>query len=205
MRLVIYLQLWMISSSDCQHNQWLTRAQPRASYMNYRWWLQEEAGWGYRWICRSLTQVYLFIFMHNNEAVHFLTALCLCCLRWSGFLLCAVAMLLVIFPMFTFPKKLPPRHKKKKRRKKVSLDDLSSDDDVLKEKSNNNKNQTVTSSMGFGKDIKGTRTTAGRDVNLELRYSNIDSVRDSSVIKPILFGYERDSERIDVKLVPVEE
>uniref|UniRef100_A0A8C6PLX3 Solute carrier organic anion transporter family member 5A1 n=1 Tax=Nothobranchius furzeri TaxID=105023 RepID=A0A8C6PLX3_NOTFU len=72
---------------------------------------------------------------------------------WSGFLLCAVAMLLVIFPMFTFPKKLPPRHKKKKRRKKLSLDDLSSDDDVLKEKSNN-KNQTVTSAMGFGKDIK---------------------------------------------------
>lgn len=64
-------------------------------------------------------------------------------------------MLLVIFPMFTFPKKLPPRHKKKKRRKKLSLDDLSSDDDVLKEKSNN-KTQTVTSSMGFGKDIKGT-------------------------------------------------
>ena len=64
-------------------------------------------------------------------------------------------MCLVIFPMFTFPKKLPPRHKKKKRRKKLSLDDLSSDDDVLKEKSNN-KNQTVTSSMGFGKDIKGT-------------------------------------------------
>lgn len=63
-------------------------------------------------------------------------------------------MLLVIFPMFTFPKKLPPRHKKKKRRKKLSLDDLSSDDDVLKEKSNN-KSQTVTSSMGFGKDIRG--------------------------------------------------
>lgn len=63
-------------------------------------------------------------------------------------------MLLVIFPMFTFPKKLPPRHKKKKRRKKLSLDDMSSDDDVLKEKSNN-KSQPVTSSMGFGKDIKG--------------------------------------------------
>lgn len=74
--------------------------------------------------------------------------------RWSGFLLCAFAMLLVIFPMFTFPKKLPPRHKKKKRRKKLSLDDMSSDDDVLKEKSNN-KSQPVTSSMGFGKDIKG--------------------------------------------------
>lgn len=83
--------------------------------------------------------------------------------RWSGFLLCAVAMLLVIFPMFTFPKKLPPRHKKKKRRKKLSLDDLSSDDDVHKEKSNN-KTQTVTSSMGFGKDIKGRRkyTTCGQ-------------------------------------------
>lgn len=78
--------------------------------------------------------------------------------RWSGFLLCAVAMLLVIFPMFAFPKKLPPRHKKKKRRKKLSLDDMSSDDDVLKEKSNN-KSQTVTSSMGFGKDIKGRGRT----------------------------------------------
>lgn len=66
-------------------------------------------------------------------------------------------MLLVIFPMFTFPKKLPPRHKKKKkRRKKLSLDDMSSDDDVLKEKSNNGKSQTVTSSMSFGKDIKGS-------------------------------------------------
>lgn len=82
--------------------------------------------------------------------------------RWSGFLLCAVAMLLVIFPMFTFPKKLPPRHKKKKkRRKKLSLDDMSSDDDVLKEKSNNGKSQTVTSSMGFGKDIKGSGEGGG--------------------------------------------
>lgn len=54
---------------------------------------------------------------------------------WSGFLLCAIAMFLVIFPMFTFPKKLPPRHKKKKK-KKFSVDAVS-DDDVLKEKSNN--------------------------------------------------------------------
>lgn len=79
--------------------------------------------------------------------------------RWSGFLLCALAMLLVIFPMFAFPKKLPPRHKKKKRRKKLSLDDMSSDDDVLKEKSNN-KSQPVTSSMGFGKDIKGQSSSS---------------------------------------------
>ena len=63
-------------------------------------------------------------------------------------------MLLVIFPMFTFPKKLHPRHKKKKRRKKITLDDMSSDDDVMREK-NNSKSQTVTSSMGFGRDIKG--------------------------------------------------
>lgn len=62
-------------------------------------------------------------------------------------------MLLVIFPMFTFPKKLPPRHKKKK--KKHGADSASNDDDdVLKEKSNS-KGQTVASSMGFGKDIKG--------------------------------------------------
>ena len=78
-------------------------------------------------------------------------------LRWSGFLLCSIAMLLVIFPMFTFPKKLPPRHKKKKKKKKLSADDddVSSDDNVMKEKSNS-KGQNVTSSMGFGKDIKGT-------------------------------------------------
>uniref|UniRef100_A0A8C0AU39 Solute carrier organic anion transporter family member 5A1 n=1 Tax=Buteo japonicus TaxID=224669 RepID=A0A8C0AU39_9AVES len=55
---------------------------------------------------------------------------------WSGFLLCAIAMLLVIFPMFTFPKKLPPRHKKKKKKKKMNSDDVSSDDEVMKEKTN---------------------------------------------------------------------
>lgn len=75
-------------------------------------------------------------------------------LRWSGFLLCAVAMLLVIFPMFAFPKKLPPRHKKKKKKKLGTDEDAASEDDVMKEKSGS-KGQTVTSSMGFGKDIKG--------------------------------------------------
>lgn len=63
-------------------------------------------------------------------------------------------MLLVIFPMFAFPKKLPPRHKKRKTKKIGSPVDVSSDDDVMKEKSNS-KGQNVTSSMGFGKDIKG--------------------------------------------------
>uniref|UniRef100_A0A3P9MDR3 Solute carrier organic anion transporter family member n=1 Tax=Oryzias latipes TaxID=8090 RepID=A0A3P9MDR3_ORYLA len=72
---------------------------------------------------------------------------------WSGFLLCSVAMLLVIVPMFAFPKKLPPRHKKRKKKKIGSPGDVSSDDDVMKEKSGSN-GKNVTSSMGFGKDIK---------------------------------------------------
>ncbi|GAA6099592.1 solute carrier organic anion transporter family member 5A1a isoform X1 [Tachysurus ichikawai] len=57
-------------------------------------------------------------------------------------------MLLVIFPMFAFPKKLPPRQKKSNRKKKC-VGDLPSDDEVMKEKS-----QGVSSSIGFGKDIK---------------------------------------------------
>lgn len=70
-------------------------------------------------------------------------------------MLCAVAMLLVIFPMFAFPKKLPPRHKKKKKKMGASPADLSGDeDDVMKEKSGG-KGQSMSSSMGFGKDIRG--------------------------------------------------
>lgn len=68
--------------------------------------------------------------------------------------MCSVAMLLVIFPMFAFPKKLPPRRKKRKTKKIGSPGDVSSDDDVMKEKSSG-KGQNVSSSMGFGKDIKG--------------------------------------------------
>lgn len=100
---------------------------------------------------------------------------------WSGFLLCAVAMLLVIFPMFAFPKKLPPRHKKKKRRKKLSLDD-SSDDDMLKEKSNN-KNQTVTSSMGFGKDIKDLPKAAVRILsNVTFLFVSLSYTAESAIV-----------------------
>ncbi|KAM4028486.1 solute carrier organic anion transporter family member 5A1 isoform 2-T3 [Anomaloglossus baeobatrachus] len=75
---------------------------------------------------------------------------------WSGFLLCAMAMLLVIFPMFTFPKKLPPRQKKKKKKKKSNSYDVSSDD-VMKEKSSNTmKADTgVGPSIGFGKNFRG--------------------------------------------------
>ncbi|XP_037659179.1 solute carrier organic anion transporter family member 5A1 isoform X2 [Choloepus didactylus] len=86
---------------------------------------------------------------------------------WSGFLLCAIAMFLVIFPMFTFPKKLPPRHKKKKK-KKFSAD-VASDDDVMKEKSNNNEQvDKKVSSIGFGKNVKGVIIVPSAGVGIVL-------------------------------------
>ncbi|XP_023078162.1 solute carrier organic anion transporter family member 5A1 isoform X2 [Piliocolobus tephrosceles] len=86
---------------------------------------------------------------------------------WSGFLLCAIAMFLVIFPMFAFPKKLPPRHKKKKK-KKFSVDAVS-DDDVLKEKSNNSEQvDRKVSSMGFGKDVRGVIIVPSAGVGIVL-------------------------------------
>ncbi|XP_076419826.1 solute carrier organic anion transporter family member 5A1 isoform X2 [Peromyscus maniculatus bairdii] len=86
---------------------------------------------------------------------------------WSGFLLCAIAMFLVIFPMFTFPKKLPPRHKKKKK-KKFSAD-VAGDDDVIKEKSNTSEqaNKKV-SSMGFGKNVRGVIIVPSAGVGIVL-------------------------------------
>ncbi|XP_023417470.1 solute carrier organic anion transporter family member 5A1 isoform X2 [Cavia porcellus] len=86
---------------------------------------------------------------------------------WSGFLLCAIAMFLVIFPMFTFPKKLPPRHKKKKK-KKFSVDAVS-DDDVIKEKSNNSEQvDKRVSSMGFGKNVRGVIIVPSAGVGIVL-------------------------------------
>ncbi|XP_024427973.2 solute carrier organic anion transporter family member 5A1 isoform X2 [Desmodus rotundus] len=86
---------------------------------------------------------------------------------WSGFLLCAIAMFLVIFPMFTFPKKLPPRHKKKKK-KKYSVDAVS-DDDVVKEKSNNTEQvDKKVSSMGFGKNVRGVIIVPSAGVGIVL-------------------------------------
>ncbi|XP_026093970.1 solute carrier organic anion transporter family member 5A1-like [Carassius auratus] len=96
---------------------------------------------------------------------------------WSGFLLCAFAMLLVIFPMFTFPKKLPPRHKKKN-----GADSTSNDDDVLKEKSNN-KDQTVASSMGFGKDIKDLPKAAIRILsNMTFLFVSLSYTAESAIV-----------------------
>ncbi|XP_034524051.1 solute carrier organic anion transporter family member 5A1 isoform X2 [Ailuropoda melanoleuca] len=86
---------------------------------------------------------------------------------WSGFLLCAIAMFLVIFPMFTFPKKLPPRHKKRKK-KKFSAD-VVSDDDVMKEKSNNSEQvDKKVSSMGFGKNVRGVIIVPSAGVGIVL-------------------------------------
>ncbi|KAM9689487.1 solute carrier organic anion transporter family member 5A1 isoform 2-T2 [Dama dama] len=86
---------------------------------------------------------------------------------WSGFLLCAIAMFLVIFPMFTFPKKLPPRHKKK-RKKKYSAD-ASGDDDVMKEKPDSCEQVDKTvSSIGFGKDVRGVIIVPSAGVGIVL-------------------------------------
>ncbi|KAK6302606.1 hypothetical protein J4Q44_G00269610 [Coregonus suidteri] len=101
---------------------------------------------------------------------------------WSGFLLCSIAMLLVIFPMFTFPKKLPPRNKKKKKRKKISLDNVSSDDEITKEKTNS-KSQTVTSSMGFGKDIKELPKAAVRILsNVTFLFVSLSYTAESAIV-----------------------
>ncbi|XP_003365633.2 solute carrier organic anion transporter family member 5A1 isoform X2 [Equus caballus] len=86
---------------------------------------------------------------------------------WSGFLLCAIAMFLVIFPMFTFPKKLPPRHKK--RKKKKFSGDVASDDDVMKEKPNNSEQvDKKVSSMGFGKNVRGVIIVPSAGVGIVL-------------------------------------
>ncbi|XP_077470611.1 solute carrier organic anion transporter family member 5A1-like isoform X2 [Stigmatopora argus] len=100
---------------------------------------------------------------------------------WSGFLLCAGAMLLIIFPMLAFPKKLPPRHKKKKKKKNLGSDDASSDDDVLKEKSDNRK--AVTSSMGFGKDIRELPKAAMRILsNVTFLFVSLSYTAESAIV-----------------------
>ncbi|XP_039320860.1 solute carrier organic anion transporter family member 5A1 isoform X3 [Saimiri boliviensis] len=101
---------------------------------------------------------------------------------WSGFLLCAIAMFLVIFPMFTFPKKLPPRHKKKKK-KKFSADAVT-DDDVLKEKSNNSEQvDKKVSSMGFGKDVRDLPRAAVRILsNMTFLFVSLSYTAESAIV-----------------------
>nr|XP_033788685.1 solute carrier organic anion transporter family member 5A1 [Geotrypetes seraphini] len=102
---------------------------------------------------------------------------------WSGFLLCAIAMLLVICPMFSFPKKLPPRQKKKKKKKSKS-DDLSSDDDVMKEKSSNKLMDTgVGPSMGFGKNVKDLPRAAVRILsNMTFLFMSLSYTAESAIV-----------------------
>uniref|UniRef100_A0A8C3YLT2 Solute carrier organic anion transporter family member 5A1 n=1 Tax=Catagonus wagneri TaxID=51154 RepID=A0A8C3YLT2_9CETA len=86
---------------------------------------------------------------------------------WSGFLLCAIAMFLVIFPMFTFPKKLPPRHKKKKKKKYSA--NVAGDDDVVKEKPNScEQADKKVSSIGFGKNVRGVVIVPSAGVGIVL-------------------------------------
>ncbi|MBZ3887598.1 Solute carrier organic anion transporter family member 5A1 [Sciurus carolinensis] len=101
---------------------------------------------------------------------------------WSGFLLCAIAMFLVIFPMFTFPKKLPPRHKKKKK-KKYSVD-VVSDDDVMKEKSNNSEQvDKKVSSMGFGKNVRDLPRAAVRILsNMTFLFVSLSYTAESAIV-----------------------
>uniref|UniRef100_A0A8C9UJP9 Solute carrier organic anion transporter family member n=1 Tax=Spermophilus dauricus TaxID=99837 RepID=A0A8C9UJP9_SPEDA len=101
---------------------------------------------------------------------------------WSGFLLCAIAMFLVIFPMFTFPKKLPPRHKKKKK-KKYSVD-VASDDDVMKEKSNNSEQvDKKVSSMGFGKNVRDLPRAAVRILsNMTFLFVSLSYTAESAIV-----------------------
>lgn len=99
---------------------------------------------------------------------------------WSGFLLCAIAMFLVIFPMFTFPKKLPPRHKKKK---KFSAD-VVSDDEIIKEKSNTSEqmNKKV-SSMGFGKNVRDLPRAAVRILsNMTFLFVSLSYTAESAIV-----------------------
>ncbi|CAK6438768.1 unnamed protein product [Pipistrellus nathusii] len=101
---------------------------------------------------------------------------------WSGFLLCAVAMFLVIFPMFTFPKKLPPRHKKKKKKK--CSDHAVSDDDIVKEKSNNHElGDKKVSSMGFGKNIRDLPRAAVRILsNMTFLFVSLSYTAESAIV-----------------------
>ncbi|XP_003219683.2 solute carrier organic anion transporter family member 5A1 isoform X1 [Anolis carolinensis] len=101
---------------------------------------------------------------------------------WSGFLLCASAMLLVILPMFTFPKKLPPRHKKKK---KNIADDISNDDDIVKEKANNKQqlDNEVPASMGFEKNVKELPRAAVRILsNMTFLFVSLSYTAESAIV-----------------------
>ncbi|XP_078396485.1 solute carrier organic anion transporter family member 5A1 [Cetorhinus maximus] len=101
---------------------------------------------------------------------------------WSGFLLCAIAMVLVIVPMFTFPHKLPPRQKKKK---KMGSGDSNNDDEMMKEKpdSREHRKSTVTSSMGFGKDIKDIPKAAVRILsNMTFLFVSLSYTAESAIV-----------------------
>lgn len=101
---------------------------------------------------------------------------------WSGFLLCAIAMFLVIFPMFTFPKKLPPRHKKMKKKKYSA--NVAGDDDVVKEKPNScEQADKKVSSIGFGKDVRDLPRAAVRILsNMTFLFVSLSYTAESAIV-----------------------
>ncbi|XP_075684385.1 solute carrier organic anion transporter family member 5A1 [Rhinoderma darwinii] len=104
---------------------------------------------------------------------------------WSGFLLCSMAMLLVIFPMFTFPKKLPPRQKKKKKKKQSNSYDVSSDDDVMKEKTSNKMkaDASVGPAIGFGKNFRDLPRAAIRILsNMTFLFVSLSYTAESAIV-----------------------
>uniref|UniRef100_A0A6I8P779 Solute carrier organic anion transporter family member n=2 Tax=Ornithorhynchus anatinus TaxID=9258 RepID=A0A6I8P779_ORNAN len=104
---------------------------------------------------------------------------------WSGFLLCAAAMLLVIVPMFAFPKTLPPRHKKKRRKKKLGARDGPGDEDVFKEKSSTRgqADGAGPSSLGFGKSIRDLPRAAGRILsNMTFLFVSLSYTAESAIV-----------------------
>ncbi|KAJ4921874.1 hypothetical protein JOQ06_024409, partial [Pogonophryne albipinna] len=102
---------------------------------------------------------------------------------WSGFLLCAIAMTLVIFPMFTFPKKLaPPTQEEEKEEKDEHGQPVPATTTSLKEKSNN-RAQAVTSSMGFGRDIKDLPKAAVRILsNVTFLFVSLSYTAESAIV-----------------------
>uniref|UniRef100_UPI00358F2A7B solute carrier organic anion transporter family member 5A1-like n=1 Tax=Myxine glutinosa TaxID=7769 RepID=UPI00358F2A7B len=99
---------------------------------------------------------------------------------WGGFLACAAAMVLVIVPMFGFPKS-PPRHKLKEGRKNANIED----NDQLKEKEAvaEELESGISSSLGFGKDIRELPRAAARILsNCTFLFVSLSYTAESAIV-----------------------
>uniref|UniRef100_A0A8C4QHT3 Solute carrier organic anion transporter family member n=1 Tax=Eptatretus burgeri TaxID=7764 RepID=A0A8C4QHT3_EPTBU len=97
---------------------------------------------------------------------------------WGGFLACAAAMVLVIMPMFGFPKR-PPRHKLKEGQKNASIED----NDHLKEKETVAEGSGISSSLDFGKDIRDLPRAAARILsNCTFMFVSLSYTAESAIV-----------------------